>query len=393
MSDRHGRIGLTVDAPSHDLLVIGAGPAGASAAMTASKLGLRVALIDKAAFPRDKLCGGGVTGRAFGYARRVFGDLPDDLFHVSRSVRFCAGSATLGVVGEAPQIYLTTRVGFDDALRARALAAGADDFCGHRLTDCSPEAGRITLANGRVLTAPIVIGADGVHSVVARSLFGRAFDPATIGFALEVEVPGDPGPDTELDMTALPWGYGWDFPKARGRTLGMGGVSVQEKHLRPKFEAWLRARGVDPAAVKIKGHHLPSGASNVVPGRGSVLLAGDAAGLVDPITGEGIGWAILSGQLAAESAAEAIAKGMPAAALSLYQPRMKPIRNELSRARLLAKLVYHPKLQPRLVRALAASDHFQRRYLSLLSGEMDYADLGPRRLARVAWRVVRGRGH
>ncbi|MFN7224837.1 MAG: geranylgeranyl reductase family protein [Paracoccaceae bacterium] len=377
--------------PSHDVLVIGAGPAGASAAMTARKLGLRVALIDKAAFPRDKLCGGGVTGRAFGYARRVFGQLPDDLFHVSRSVRFCAGTETLGQVGRAPQIYLTSRVSFDAALRARAVAAGADDFCGQRLVECAPEAGRVTLANGRELTAPLVVGADGVHSVVARNLFGRAFDPATIGFALEVEVPGDPGPDTELDMTALPWGYGWDFPKAQGRTLGMGGVSVQEKHLRPKFESWLRDRGVDPATVRIKGHHLPSGASNAKPGRGSVLLAGDAAGLVDPITGEGIGWAILSGQLAAEAVAAALANGRPEDAFSLYHPLMKPIRNELARARLLAKLVYHPKLQPRLLRALASSDHFQRRYLSLLSGDMDYADLGSRRLASVAWRVLRGR--
>ncbi|MFN3846005.1 MAG: geranylgeranyl reductase family protein [Paracoccaceae bacterium] len=376
---------------SHDVLVIGAGPAGASAAMTARKLGLRVALIDKAGFPRDKLCGGGVTGRAFGYARRVFGDLPDELFHVSRSVRFCAGTETLGRVGQAPQIYLTRRVSFDAALRARAVAVGADDFCGQRLVECAPEEGRVVLADGRLLTAPAMVGADGVHSAVARNLFGRAFDPATIGFALEVEVQGDPGPDTELDMTALPWGYGWDFPKAQGRTLGMGGVAAQEKHLRPKFESWLRARGVDPATVRIKGHHLPSGASNARPGRGSVLLAGDAAGLVDPITGEGIGWAILSGQLAAEAVAAALAKGMAGDALSLYEPRMKPIRAELVRARLLAKLVYHPKLQPRLLRALASSDHFQRRYLSLLSGDMDYADLGPRRLASVAWRVLRGR--
>ena len=378
-------------ATSHDVLVIGAGPAGSAAAISAIRAGLRVALIDKALFPRDKLCGGGVTARAYGYARAVFGDLPDGLFHISRSVRFSSGPVSLARLDHAPPIYMTMRAAFDAELRTRAIAAGAQDFCGQRMAECLPGAGRVTLAGGQVLTAPLMIGADGVHSGVARALFGRGHDPATIGFALEAEVPGAPGPETGLDMTALPFGYGWDFPKAQGRTLGIGGVSVQEKDLRPRFHDWLRARGVDPATVKIKGHHLPSGASRAVPGRGTVLLAGDAAGLVDPITGEGIGWAILSGRLAAEAASEALRAGAPQTALIRYQAHMRPIRAELLRARLLAKLVYHPALQPRLLRALGSSDHFQRRYLALLAGEMDYADLGPRRLAGVVWRVLRGR--
>ena len=359
--------------------------------MTACKSGLRVALIDKAAFPRDKLCGGGVTARAHRYAQAVFGDLPDDVFHISRTVRLSSGHSTLGRTENAPPLYMTMRAAFDAVLRRRALDAGAMDFCGRRMADCMPEAGRVVLADGQVLTAPIVIGADGVHSAVARRLFGRAHDPTTIGFALEAELPGPPGSETDLDMTALPHGYGWDFPKAQGRTLGIGGIAVPEKDLRPRFEGWLRARGIDPATVRIKGHHLPSGASHGVPGRGAVLLAGDAAGLVDPITGEGIGWAILSGQLAADSAVSVLANGSPEQALELYQHRMRPIRHELQRARLLAKLVYHPILQPRLLGALAASDHLQRRYLSLLAGDMDYADLGPRRLAGVLWRVIRGR--
>lgn len=359
--------------------------------MTAIKAGLRVALIDKARFPRDKLCGGGVTGRARRHAQAVFGDLPEDLFHVSGSVRFSAGAATLGRIAAAQPIFMTMRWGFDAALQQRAIAAGAEDFSGHRMSECAPDAGRVVLADGRVLTAPVVIGADGVHSAVSRHLFGRSYDPARIGFALEAEVPGAPGPDTELDMTALPWGYGWDFPKTQGRTLGIGGVSIREKDLRPRFEDWLRARGVDPATVRIKGHHLPSGTTRPVPGRDAVLLAGDAAGLVDPITGEGIAWAILSGQLAAESAAEALAKAAPGTALSLYQRRMRPIRAELIRARFLANMVYHPLFQPRLLRTLAASDHLQRRYLALLAGEMDYADLGPRRFVGVIWRLLCGR--
>ena len=377
--------------PALDVLVIGAGPAGAAAAITAASAGLRVALLDKAAFPRDKLCGGGVTARAYGYARAVFGDLPQDLFHVSRAVRFSSGTATVARVEPAPPIYMTMRSGFDAVLRARAIAAGAVDCCGQRMMDCAPEAGRVTLADGQVLQAAVVIGADGVHSVVARALLGGGPDLRSMGFALEAEVPGAPGPETELDLTALPWGYGWDFPKPQGRTLGIGGLAVQDKDLRPRFHSWLRARGVDPALVKIKGHHLPSGTSRPQAGRGAVLLAGDAAGLVDPITGEGIGWAILSGQMAGQAAVEALRARAPDSAFQRYHRRMGPVRAELVRARLLAKLVYHPALQPRLLRSLAGSDHLQRRYLALLAGEMDYADLGPRRLAGVMWRVLAAR--
>lgn len=349
-----------------------------------------MALIDKAAFPRDKLCGGGVTGRAMRYATDVFGPLPEELFHATRAVRFSDGARPLAHIPDAPVLYMTMRHGFDACLYSRAVAAGVEDFTGYRMAECAPEAGRVTLADGKVLTASVVIGADGVHSAVARALFGRSFDPATIGFALEVEVPGAPGPETELDMTAVPWGYGWDFPKAGGRTLGIGGISVQDRDLRPRFAEWLRARGVNPADVRIKGHHLPSGASRAVPGKGSVLLAGDAAGLVDPVTGEGIGWAILSGQFAGRAAAEALAVGQPKTALGLYRRQMAPVRAELLRARFLARLVYHPRVQPRLLRALSRSDHLQRRYLALLAGDMDYADLGPRRLLGVAWRVWRG---
>jgi menaquinone-9 beta-reductase len=377
--------------PRFDVLVIGAGPAGSAAAITAAKAGLRVALLDKASFPRDKLCGGAVTGRARHYADAVFGSLPDDLFHVSRSVRISAGTTTLARLSQTPPIYMTMRATFDAVLRERALAVGAQDFCGQRIATCDPAAVCVGLASGNVLSAQVMIGADGVHSPVARSLFARSVRANALAFALEAEAQGMSSDETGLDMTAIRFGYGWDFPKANGRTLGMGGLAMPEKDLVPRFRDWLRQQGVDPDTVQIKGHHLPFGVARPLPGRGTVLLAGDAAGLVDPITGEGIAWAILSGKLAAEAAAKALAGGDPAQALRHYRRAMKPVCKELGRARLLARLVYHPSLHPRLMRILAGSDHLQHRYLALLAGEMDYADLGAGRLAALAWRIVTGR--
>ena len=392
LPDRRRRFGLILtDAATHELLIVGAGPAGASAAMAARRAGLRVALIDKAAFPRNKLCGGGVTGRAMGHLHDVFGALPDELFLKVNRFRFVTGAVALCEFDDAPDIWMTMRHSFDAVLRARALEAGAEDFCGQRIASMAPREGRITLVSGQTLQAPVVIAADGVNSAVAHAMYGRAYDPARIGFALEAEIAGPPGVVTELDMTAAPWGYGWDFPKAGGRTLGLGGIAVRNADMKLRFERWLAARGIDPAGVKIKGHHLPFGELRTHPGDGRVLFAGDAAGLVDPITGEGIAWAVRSGQLAAEAAALALTMDAPDRVAALYSARMRHVQRELRRAGLLSKLVYHPRLQPRFMRALSRSDHLQRRFLSLLAGEMDYADLGPARMMSLAWRILRGR--
>ncbi len=382
------------DAPrmTNDVLIIGAGPSGASAAMVAVRAGLRVALIDKAAFPREKLCGGGISGRAMGHLEDVFGPLPQGLFHLPSRIRFAAGAQLLCEVDDAPMMAMTMRHGFDAELRARAIAAGAEDFCGARIAEMNPAEGWVRLASGARLTAPVMIAADGVNSAVAKAIFGRAHDPARVGFALEVEVPWTGAEVTMLDMTATPWGYAWDFPKAGGRTLGMGGIAARNADLMPRFRDWLETRGVDPASTKIKGHHLPFGEVRHPPGQNHILFVGDAAGLVDPITGEGIAWAVRSGQLAAEAVIEALEQRTPARAAALYHARLRPVLSELRRARFLSRVVYHPKVQPRFIRALSRSDHFQRRFLRLLAGEMDYADLGPRRLARVAFRVLTGGG-
>ena len=128
------------------------------------------------------------------------------------------------------------------------------------------------------------------------------------------------------------------------------------------------------------------------PGRGPVLLAGDAAGFVDPITGEGIGWAIHSGALAAEAAAAALAEGRPAAALGHYRRLAAPMLRELGRAQMLSAMVYHPRLQSRFHDMLARSPRMRRHFLDLLGGDLDYADLGPARLARLGLRLLFGRG-
>lgn len=372
--------------PAFDLAVFGAGPAGAAAAATAARAGLSVALIDKARFPRDKLCGGGVTGRARRILAATFGALPEGLFLDCGRIRLVAGRAPIGAHPAAPPISMTMRRAFDAALLEAACAAGAADLTGRRPAAVDPARGRIAFADGGELRAAVVVGADGATSQVARALFGRAFNPARIGFALEVEAPRPaPGAEdwVEIDLDAAAWGYGWAFPKRRSVTYGVGGLHAANPDLKARLAAYLARHGV-AGAGRVQGAFLPMGEVRRMPGRGRALLAGDAAGLVDPITGEGIGWAAESGRLAAEAAAAALAAGRPERAAAAYARALAPVRRELARARLLRRVLYARLFRDRCLRLLAREPRLQRRFLALLAGEMDYADIGLGSLIRLA---------
>ena len=378
----------------HDLIVIGAGPAGASAAAQARALGLSVALVDRARFPRDKLCGGGVSGRAMGHLGQVFGDLPTDLFLPLSRVRLKVAGQVIGDHADLPAIHMTMRRAFDAALLARATALGAHTLTGAKLATLDADTGTVTLSDGTSLQGRVILGADGVNSAVARHLFGRAYDPATIGFAMEVEAPRRaPTPDdtVEIDLAAADWGYGWSFPKHGSLTLGVGGIALRNPDIRVDLAHYLTGQGIAPDTLRPKGAFLPFGDFRRDPGRGRVLLAGDAAGLVDPITGEGIAWAVHSGQIAARIAARVIAQGNPTAAARTYRRALAPVHTELRRARQLRALIYSRPLRPHFATMLCAHPGLQRRYLALLAGQVDYADLGPGSLARMIWRIASAR--
>ena len=377
---------------THDLIILGSGPAGAAAGVTAARAGLRVALVDRAAFPRDKLCGGGFTGRSRRHLVEVLGrDIDDALFLPCRRMRLVADGAVLGEHPQAPTIWMTMRRDFDAMLHGEAARAGCEVFAPARIGSLDPQAASVTLESGVTLTAPLILGADGANSALARALFGRAYDPARIGFGLEVELPRDaatPGDAVEIDLAAAAWGYGWAFPKGGSVTVGVGGLQARNPDMRAHLDRYLARHG-DRASPKCKGAFLPFGDFRKVPGQGRALLAGDAAGLVDPITGEGIAWAMKSGQLAAQAVVQALAAGAPDRALGHYTRTLRPIHSELRRARALRAMIYQPRLQPAFLRLVAREPGLQRRYLALLSGDLDYADLGWRAAPKLAVKVLR----
>ena len=370
-----------------DVIVIGAGPAGSAAAAVAARGGLSVALIDKARFPRNKLCGGGLTGRALRYCSDAFGQhVPDAPLRRCDDIRFFAFGHDLGVIRDAPPLHLTMRRDLDAALLRRALDAGATDLTGRTPVQVDPDLAEVRLGD-TTLRADVLIAADGVNSPVARQVFGRAFDRNRIGFALEIEHP-DPGfgDGLRIDFGAAQWGYGWQFPKACGTTIGLGGVLHRNADMRAALATYLADLGVTED-IRVQGQFLPFGQDRRPAAHGRTLFAGDAAGLVDPITGEGIAYAIRSGQNAAETALAA--RHLSSRALRRdYAARLRPIHQAIRHARLIRPLLFTPRLQSAFVRAFRGSNTLRRDYLRLLNGDLEYPGLTRALLARLPRHLV-----
>ncbi len=362
----------------YDVVVAGGGPAGSAAAFTAASADLKVCLVDKAVFPREKLCGGGLTDRCRATFEAVFGrplpaEIVGDLHHMAF---FMAGTRLSRMEG---RLGLTMRRAFDAHMVDLAREAGATTRLGDAVDVLDEAARTVTLKSGRVLAYGHLIAADGVSSGIARQMFGAAFDPAAIGFGLEVEVPRADLPgcpeDVEIDFGRADWGYGWVFPKADTFTIGVGGVHRRNPDMKAKLAAYLTDKGLDPAAYKVKGQYLPFGQCRPSPGRGRVLLCGDAAGFVDPITGEGIGYAMESGAAASAAIAQAVAAGRPGGAFADYALATLPIRRSMGQARGWRRLIFSGWAKPLFGKAFGRARLLRQGYLDIMAGVRGYEDL------------------
>ena len=301
------------DVERFDVLVVGAGPAGSATALHLARSGARVLLVDKARFPRDKPCGGGLTGRALRH-------LPCDVAPVvervvDRMVLRARYRTTVDRTSREPLIAMTQRRRLDLHLAEQAAAAGADFRDGARVSGVELDDARVSARIGEArVRASFLVGADGANGAVARAV--GLGDGIVRGVALEGNVPwatlqrGDYESAAWVELGVVPGGYGWVFPKGDHANLGVGGWMEEGPRLRDHLDRLAHAHAIHPASLTdVRGHRLPMRALGTPAARGRALLVGDAAGLVDPLSGDGMYEAFVSARLAAE----AIVAGRPEA--------------------------------------------------------------------------------
>jgi geranylgeranyl reductase family protein len=282
----------------YDAIVVGAGPAGSTCAYRLASAGVSVLLLDKARFPRDKPCGGGVTIRAL--EQLPFGIDPVVEGVVDRFELRLGHRRGFSRAAPAPLALMTQRRRLDAYLVEHAVAAGAELREGVRVSEVREDG----VGDD---TARVVIGADGANGVTARSLGLRT--DREHGVALEGNLANE---DVEaeryarrlvLEFGTVPGGYGWVFPKGDHVNFGVGGWEDEGPRLRQHLARLCEAHGVDAAALtEVRGHRLPLRHQGSALAAGRVALVGDAAGLVDPLSGDGLYEAFLSSRLAAEHA-------------------------------------------------------------------------------------------
>lgn len=285
----------------YDAIVVGTGPAGATAAFWLGEAGKRVLVLDKEHLPRYKACGGGMS-------RSVLESFPFDLSPVvEREIgqvrfRFRDGrEVTAGLPGQRP-IVMVMRARFDYLILQNARA---DVREGEQMMSLRQDASGVEVAtrSGETFRARTLIGADGANSRVAR-LTGLRRDKR-MGMAIEVEVPVDDGLLEEYADTALfifgtpPFGYLWAFPKAEHLSVGIGAFEGKGADIKDVLRQEMVKLGIEVDGAQQHGHPLPVYLRHEPLHQGRALLAGDAAGLMDPLMGEGVRHAVDSGRMAA----------------------------------------------------------------------------------------------
>jgi len=377
-----------------DLVVIGGGPAGSTAARRAALSGIDVALLDSANFPRNKPCGGAVSEQARSY---LDFEIPTELEEApvfGARVHFRGHTVTARRPSRIATIVSRRR--FDAFLLDKAREAGVDVREGERVTDVRQDMDGVTVFLGeRTIRARHCIVAAGANSRLATSV-RPPLSKDEYAIAVEMDVPSS-AEDVrrfadgliDIHFGVAYMGYGWVFPHASWFNLGVAGIASGLTRARSVLDGFAGSLAPDVSAklataTNRVGAPIPAGGTQRAFASGRVLLAGDSAGFVDSFYGEGIAYAIRSGALAATAVSEA---ANPAKAYSRWckEEIARPLRYSFY----FTKLLHHfPGV---LLRVFASHPEVLERFLAVPARRISYQRYMWWFLPRVPWLLATSR--
>lgn len=376
------------DRRNFDVVIVGGGPSGASAAHRLAAGGVSVAIVD-GSHPREKPCGGGVTARARGRIGAGITDLRPAVPIDSAAFYFGERTVTMRLSGadEAPRLIVVPRRDFDRWLLDRASRTGAT-LIGERViaVERTTQAWRV-LTRDAEIRGRLLVGADGPGSMVRRRV-AQPFAREDLSIAAGYFVAGRSSNRIDIALEAQPPGYFWSFPRPDHLAVG---ACAEADVSRPEAllaiaDAWLSRHAPD-APRKRYGWPIPSLRVATLerqrPAGDGWLLVGDAAGLVDPITREGIFFALASGE---EAAAAILGSGDPA---TRYTQRLRDtIYAELLLAARIKARFYEPRFMALLLSALQRSGRIRTIMADLIAGDQPYRALKHRLLQTFEWKLM-----
>ena len=404
-----------------DVIVAGAGPAGATAALRLARAGVRVLMVERYPLPRQKPCGGGISTRVLSR----FAWLPGSLHRIpTRPVSSLYLEGPSGQVfrmqTRGPVVMLIRRIEFDYLLASMAIEAGAELLAPAAIAQARQDADGVTLRTreGRELRARLVIAADGVNSVIARRLgMNPGWPAAKLALDMMEETPVGSLRAAEPDTLSVFYGYGgahgyaYIFPKREHVNVGIGyalpyfreRVDLTPYDLQQQLVGDLRTRGLIDGASR-RSHFtpflIPIGGPLKNTAAGRVLLAGDAGGFVNGFSAEGIYYAMVTGDLAAGAVLASRREGAfsPARARRAYVRAWRhEIGGELRDSVLIQKYLLHsPGRMDRVVRGARTRPEFSEILVDYASGRLSYRAARrrllwhfPRLLPRLAWLALK----
>ena len=398
-----------------DVIVAGAGPAGAVAARMLASAGLSTLVVDRAEFPRNKPCGGGISVRAltrFPWLESALADV--DVHRISRLYLEGPHNASLNLDTDDPTVLLIRRVEFDHALVRAAVSAGARVEPGFEIAQVETSADEVTLQarDGRRVSAPFVVAADGVHSVIAKRTGVNARWPRThLAIDMMEETPVSTLRPARPDVLWVAYayngldGYAYVFPKTAHVNVGIGcllshfdqQVDTAPYALQEHFVSSLTERGVlhgrsdrqcfTPFLIPVGGP-LPRA------WHGRILFAGDAGGFVNAITAEGIYYAMASGELAGRAIAAGHGQRTSHAVGQAYEQAWRTeFGAELADAVLIQRHAFanHARVRDAIA-GIASMRGVSGSILQYFQGKLSYRSLRRRLLLRfplTLWRMAR----